>query len=252
MTKRASILVTGSSGGIGAKLTERLIEDGFHVIGLDLVVPSVKPDAHFDFVACNLSDFVNHEPTLGSVREALEGLDSFARLCGLVNNAAFQYVGPVVDMPLSDFRKTLDVNLTAAFELSRICYKPLAANQGSVVNISSIHARLSKRHFVAYATSKAALSALTRYMALEWGARVRVNAIEPAAVETQMLTDGFGEKWPEAAKQLGNIHPSGKISTPAEIATFVQLLLNSNDKHFTGLTLSVDGGLSSVLTDVSK
>ena len=85
----------------------------------------------------------------------------------------------------------MEVNLLAPFVLTKLLLPQLEQAKGSVINVSSIHAHLTKANFVAYATSKAALSGLTRSMAIDLADRVRVNAIEPAAIETQMLLSGF-------------------------------------------------------------
>ncbi len=249
MLKERTVLVTGSSGGIGSVLCEHLIVGGYHVIGLDRVSNSDSPTSKFDFIKCDLADIGNTE-AVSTLQSKLAQLDAFHALSGLVNNAAVQITGPVCDMALEDFRKTLDVNVTAAFELSRLCYDRLAANKGSVVNISSIHARLSKKNFVAYATSKAALSALTRYLAVEWGGIIRVNAIEPAAVDTKMLTLGFEGDASEIVTQLEYFHPSGTIATPEEISHSVLDLLAHESFFLTGCIMAVTGGIDSLLHDI--
>src|SRR3546814_11203245 len=93
-----------------------------------------------------------------------------------------------------NWRSTLDVNLLAPFLWAQAFLPELEAVQGTVLNISSIHARLTKPNFIAYATSKAALCGMTRAMAVELGARVRVNAIGTEAIDRPTLRGGFDGK----------------------------------------------------------
>src|SRR3546814_5507046 len=102
-----------------------------------------------------------------------------------------------------------------------------------VLNIRSIHARLTKPGFAAYATSKAALSGLTRAMAVELGSRVRVNAIEPAAIATPMLRAGFADN-ENGYRQLNDLHPSGNIGSPDELAQLARLLIASDNNFLNG------------------
>jgi NAD(P)-dependent dehydrogenase (short-subunit alcohol dehydrogenase family) len=147
-----------------------------------------------------------------------------------------------------DWQRTLNVNLLAPFFLTQALVRVLAEAGGSVVNISSIHARLTKPQFVAYATSKAALSAMTRSMCLELGQRLRVNAIEPAAIETEMLKQGLVDT--EGAYEiLKDYHPVGRIGSPNEVAR-AAVWLCSNESSFTnGACVLVDGGISNALHD---
>lgn len=120
--------------------------------------------------------------------------------------------------------------------------------RGSVINISSIHARLTKAHFVAYATSKAALSGMTRAMAVDLGGRVRVNAIEPAAIATDMLKAGFAGQ-PEQFALLEACHPQGRIGTPAEVAALALAIADGELRFLHGACVAMDGGISGRLHD---
>jgi NAD(P)-dependent dehydrogenase (short-subunit alcohol dehydrogenase family) len=118
------------------------------------------------------------------------------------------------------------------------------------VNISSIHARLTKPDFVAYATSKAALSGLTRAMAVDLGDRIRVNAIEPAAISTPMLKAGF-ESHPEQYAALARCHPQGRMGTPTEVAALALSLVSGELRFMHGACVGLDGGISARLHDPS-
>lgn len=166
----------------------------------------------------------------------------------LINNAAVQVLGGVGSLSMADWNQTLNVNLLAPFALVQGLLLQLDAADGCVINVSSIHARLTKPNFVAYATSKAALSGMTRAMAVDLGARVRVNAIEPAAIETDMLKAGFAHQ-PEEYVILQGCHPQGRIGTPAEVASLALSIACGNLRFLHGTCIAMDGGISGRLHD---
>jgi NAD(P)-dependent dehydrogenase (short-subunit alcohol dehydrogenase family) len=166
----------------------------------------------------------------------------------LVNNAAVQVLGGVDTLSLADWQRTLHVNLLAPFLLIQGLLSELEAAQGCVINISSIHARLTKTNFVSYATSKAALSGMTRALAVDLGGRIRINAIEPAAIATEMLRAGFNDK-PERLVQLENCHPQGRIGTPHEVAALAFSMASGDLRFLHGACVGLDGGISGRLFD---
>ena len=117
-----------------------------------------------------------------------------------------------------------------------------------MVNISSVHAKATKPKFVAYATSKAALSGLTRALAVELGSDVAVYGIEPAAVQTPMLLAGFADS-PESLSRLAACHPSGRIATPQEVAELVHFLFAARSAGLQGSAIELGGGISGRLHD---
>jgi NAD(P)-dependent dehydrogenase (short-subunit alcohol dehydrogenase family) len=140
------------------------------------------------------------------------------------------------------------VNLIAPFVLIRELLSCLSNANGSVVNINSIHGTLTKPGFVCYATSKAALGGLTKSTAVELGGQVRVNAINPAATATPMLVAGFEDK-ESALRELGRMHPIGRIAKPEEIAQAAVFLASEQASFITGACLNVDGGMAARLHD---
>jgi NAD(P)-dependent dehydrogenase (short-subunit alcohol dehydrogenase family) len=183
-----------------------------------------------------LNQIKNHFP---------ERLDEFV----LINNAAVQILNPVSKLNWSDWDKTLTVNTMAPFFLAQGFLEQLTKTHGHVINISSIHSRLTKANFSCYATSKAALEALTRSLALELSARgVSANAIAPAAIATQMLKDGFAGS-PDKLKELESYHPSGMIGTPAQLAIFVKSITEQKGGFLTGSVLEFNGGIAGKLHD---
>lgn len=240
-------MITGAAGGIGQALVHGFADAGYAVIGTDVVAcPEALPCERF--IQADLRQTVTSESyasgIFANVRQALEGRP----LSALINNAATQILGPVDTLSRAEWHATLDTNLLAPFLWTQALLAELGASCGSVLNISSIHAKLTKPNFVAYATSKAALSGMTRAMAVELGARVRVNAIEPAAIETPMLRAGFAEN-AAGYQQLKQYHPSGKIGAPEELALLARLIVELPGSFANGSIVAFDGGIGAVLHD---
>ncbi|MBK1724670.1 SDR family NAD(P)-dependent oxidoreductase [Thiocystis violacea] len=240
-------LITGAAGGIGCVLVKTFQAAGYRVIATDrMLEPADLSAAHY--LQADLAELVEDsdrtERLLGPVRQQLAGQG----LNVLINNAALQILGDTANLTRADWRATLDVNLLAPFFLTQALLPELEAARGCVLNIGSIHARLTKRRFAAYATSKAALGALTRALALDLGGRVRVLNLEPAAIATDMLTAGFAAD-PEGLAQLARFHPCGEIGAPADLAHLALCLVQTNSPFFTGTTIGFDGGIAGCLHD---
>ena len=222
-------LVTGAAGGIGRAIANRLASDGYQVMALD------KDDLDLAQVA--------RDGVPATLRERIG-----ERLDVLVNNAAVQHLAGTSAITPEAWADTLAVNLTAPFRLVQDLLPALNAAHGRVVNITSIHARLTKPGFAAYATSKAALEGLTRALAVDLAPAVRVNAVAPAAVETPMLRAGF-EGRPDALAKLASYHPAGRLGRPEEIADAVAFLASPSCGFATGATLEITGGIGARLHD---
>lgn len=239
-------LITGAAGGIGQALVAEFSNNGYDVIATD---QSPKPASlnceHY--LQADLARTVSNKDYAEEVFSQIRYWLGDSGLHALINNAAVQILGGVDALTRQDWQTTLSVNLVAPFLWVQALLPALEPNNGSVVNISSIHAKLTKKNFVAYATSKAALSGMTRAMAVDVGGRVRVNAIEPAAVETEMLRAGF--KDPSKIKILKELHPSNTISTAEELAVFTRFIAGNDLKFAHGAVISYDGGISSRLRD---
>lgn len=250
---RKCVLITGANGCLGQALLGAFASSGYTVIATDLQ-SSVAENAERNlaermiYVPMDLSRAVHDRGyadwAVGQFQSALDA----SGLSVLINNAAVQVVGGVDSLTVEDWRKTLDVNLLAPFKLVQAFLPNLEAAGGCIINISSIHARLTKPNFVAYATSKAALSGMTRAMAVDLGGRVRVNAIEPAAIETAMLRAGF-EGQPDQYGELARCHPQGRIGTPEEVAALALSIAQGELRFLHGACIGMDGGISSRLHD---
>ncbi len=248
MDKQRYALITGANGGIGRALCSAFVSDGYQVIALD-----IHPSQHAEtfcahYISVDLANYSHDECYAAKTNVKIAELLTNNKLHCLVNNAAIQILGGVATLSRSDWQNTLAVNLQAPFFLTQAFLTQLEFAMGSVVNISSVHAKLTKKNFVAYASSKSALSGMTKSMALDVGDRIRVNAIEPAAIATDMLKAGFVGK-PEKYQQLKDYHPSKSIGEPSEIAKLT-LFLASDQAHFIhGSCIDISGGISTCLHD---
>jgi NAD(P)-dependent dehydrogenase (short-subunit alcohol dehydrogenase family) len=244
MTKTA--LITGAVGGIGKALCSEFTEKGYRVLATDKVNdPGVVCDA---FLQADLVGICHSEKELEKTLSEVRCWLGESGLNVLINNAALQVLGPVDSIALSDWSASMDVNVTAPFLLVQGLLSELEEAGGSVVNIASVHAKMTKPRFATYATSKAALVGLTRALAVDLGGRVRINAINPAAVETNMLLEGF-EGRSDLYDELKRMHPIKRIASPEEIAQVAAFLASDQASFITGGVLDVDGGILSRLHD---
>lgn len=247
MAKPRYALITGANGGIGRALCSAFSAEGYNVIGLD--VHAIMHDALTctHYLSVDLEKFVQDEHFARDCILRISALLPSKQLHCLVNNAAVQILGGIDKLTRNDWESTLAVNLEAPFLLTQAFLSQMELAHGCVINVSSIHAKLTKRNFVAYATSKAALTGLTKALAVDVGNRIRVNSIAPAAIETEMLLAGFANN-PAGYESLKNYHPVKRIGYPEEIAKMAIFI--ANDIGFIhGSCFEVNGGIGVTLHD---
>jgi NAD(P)-dependent dehydrogenase (short-subunit alcohol dehydrogenase family) len=166
----------------------------------------------------------------------------------LVNNAGIAGPQtPVGTTPLSEWRRTLDVNLTGPFLTCKYALPMLVAAKGCIVNVASALALVAKTDEAAYHASKAGLVHLSRTMALDYAGRVRVNCVCPGAVRTPMIESVLppGIDRERALSEYGRIHPlHQRLAYPEEIASAVLFLASDDASLITGAAMPVDAGFS--------
>ena len=232
-------IVTGAASGIGAAIAAELLAQGATVLGLDLV-----PSGSIPTLVCDLADTMALDETAEMAVDRLGGIDL------LVNCAGVFYGESARDLSWSAYDHTLRVNLHApVFLMSRLGSRMADQGYGRIVNVTSIHARLSEPMSTAYDVSKAGLEAATRTFAIELGSYgVMVNAIAPGFVATAMSTvDGVDELQSDWFTSIYVEHgrlPLRRPATPLEIATPVAFLCSEANTYLTGQAITVDGGLS--------
>lgn len=244
MNSRAHVVVvTGAAGGIGRALIETFERADWQVVSVDRLPLAREGHLIADIAACTNPDRPEHQGIMRALRDLTGG-----RIKALVANAAHQVVKPCQDLSVQDWQQTLAVNLLAPFWLAMAFADELAANRGAFLAISSIHERLTKPGFVAYATSKAALSGMVRAMAVDLGGRFRCNAICPAAIATPMLVAGF-EGRPEALATLASFHPVGRLGRPDEVAQAALYACSDDAGFLNGACIDLNGGIGVRLHD---
>lgn len=232
--KGRRIVITGAGSGIGKATAILFAKEGAVVSVLDLSLESAEATARQIGGHAVQADVSNEESTAAAIATAaatMGGID------GVVNAAGIMLTGPMGELTMSAWRKTLDVNLTGPYVVSRFCLPWLAKSTGStIVNIASAAGLLpSAPGLTAYAASKGGLVNLTRAMAAELAPAIRVNTVCPGMVDTPMA-DGF-------RANVGN-YALKRIADPQEIARAILFLTSNDSSYVTGATLAADGGRS--------
>lgn len=234
-----AVIITGAAGGIGAALCRRMRTEGYLVIGIDL---EPSPDVDVD-LPLDLRDS-------DRVKDIGSQLARDYALKAVVHNAAVQPVAGAGETSIAEWTDALRVNVLAADALVAGTRASLAVNDGSVVVVSSVHARATTGGLTAYATTKAALEGWVRSAALDLGPAIRVNAVAPGAIDTAKLREGFA-RWGESAEERTTILRErtalGRIGEPAEVAGAVTFLIGEDARFITGTVLVVDGGATARL-----
>ena len=233
--KRA--LVTGASSGLGLHFAGVLSEAGAEVTLAARRRDRVEAEARRLREAGLEADAAELDVTrAGSVQSLFQdtGFDI------VVNNAGIAGTGPALDLPLEDFQKVIDTNLTGVFAVAQAAAQSMRENGGAIVNIASILGLRVTGHVAAYAASKAAVVQLTKALALEWARHgIRVNAICPGYVETPINADFFTT---DAGKAVIKRIPQRRLGQLDDLDAPLLLLASDRGSHMTGAVIAVDGG----------
>jgi 3-oxoacyl-[acyl-carrier protein] reductase len=237
-------IVTGGGGGIGSAIARRLAADGAAVVIFDKDKRAAETIAGELSQAGRRAEFVHCDVTRREeVRAAVAGvMEAHGGVGILVNNAGIGRRAPFLELSDEAWNDVLAVNVTGAFVVAQeVCRVMARAGRGSVVNMGSVAAHIAHSEQAAYATSKAALEALTRVMAFELAPLgVRVNAILPGTVAAGIIKGMLhGEARVERERRI----PFGRLAEPEEIADVVAFLVSEDARYMTGSLVVVDGGL---------
>jgi NAD(P)-dependent dehydrogenase (short-subunit alcohol dehydrogenase family) len=231
------VVVTGGSSNIGWSCVRRFSPAARIVIG-DVRPPAEPLPDGIRYVATDITD-----PQ--ACHRLMETASSLGKLHALVHSAAVTAdARPIADIPVDEWRRLIDVNLTGAFLVAQAAIPALCRDAGSLVMIGSRAARVgyaalsaspsgTKAH---YCASKAGVLSLVRSLAVELAVHgVRVNAVVPGSIEGTMIPR---QRWPELAARI----PAGRLGTPDEVADAAWFLCSDGARYITGHALDVNGG----------
>lgn len=236
-------LVTGAGRGLGLAIVESFLAAGIEVAALDLpaglsAIEALRSSgARVTAVAADLADRDALQAGFDAALAALGG-----RLDILVNNAGVWDDTPSITMSLDTWDRIVEINLTAAFSLSRRAAETmLPRGSGRIVNIASIRSFRGGMNASAYAASKGAVALLTQTLSNEWAPRgLRVNAIAPGAMETPLTERLRGD--PGAVAAFLKRIPVGRWGRPEDVTGLALFLASDASDYVTGAVIPCDGG----------
>jgi NAD(P)-dependent dehydrogenase (short-subunit alcohol dehydrogenase family) len=238
-------LVTGASSGLGRHFAKVLASAGARVaIGarrMDRLVTLAEEirasGGEALLVELDVTDEASVERAVGESADVLGGLDI------LVNNAGIVIAKPALELTLADWDATIATNLRGAFLVAQAAARRMAdQGGGSIVNIASIAGLRTGGHIAAYAASKAGLIHLTKNLAIELArAKVRVNALAPGYIETDLNAEFFATR---AGEEVIRRIPQRRLGRPEDLDGALLLLASDASRYMTGAVLVVDGGHS--------
>ncbi|MDF1601063.1 SDR family NAD(P)-dependent oxidoreductase [Mesorhizobium sp. YIM 152430] len=238
-----TLVLTGASRGIGHATVKRFSREGWRVITCSrnaFAEDCPWPQGPEDHIKIDLSDPEDVGSAVANIRHRLE--ETGGQLHALINNAA---ISPKLDKggrmnsietPMHVWRDVFQVNFFAPIMLARGLFKELAAAKGSIVNVTSIvGSRVHPFAGTAYATSKAALSSLSREMAADFGPHgIRVNSIAPGEIDTAILSPG--------TEKIVETIPLRRLGSTAEVADTIFFLCSDQSSYVTGAEIHINGG----------
>ena len=238
--KRA--LVTGGASGIGATTAGILRDLGAAVaiadVNADGLAASAADLGDCPAFTCDVADEAQAETTVSAAAGALGGLDIAVNAAGIVDEVKY-----ALERDMAPWQRIMDVNFRGTYQICRAAARAMVPNgTGAIVNIASVNGPGGWPRRTAYGPSKAAIIALTRELACEWGPHgVRVNAVGPGYIATPMI-QGLVEAGKVDTERLNNRTPMGRLGTPAEVGQAIAFLASDFASYITGETLFVDGG----------
>lgn len=238
------IIITGASSGIGSAIAEHFWNLNYQVVGWDILSP--KQNLKYPILECDVSQEA-------SVKNAYENVKkNWGTPDILVNNCGLQHMSPIEDFPLEKWNLLIGVLLTGTFLCSKTVFKDMKERRfGRIINISSIHGKLASPFKAAYVAAKHGVHGLSKVMAQE-GAEynITVNNICPGFVDTPLMRNQV-----QSQMQLNHMSEEDvlnkiflqaqnikKLTSPQQIAEFVEFLSSSAACTITGESLSISGG----------
>lgn len=233
-------LVTGGASGIGEATCRELTRAGAAVMVTDINLEAAQALAAALPNAKPVPMDVTNRESIEAVAARLEKLDI------LVNNAGIANVGSIEKVEPEDFDRLMEVNVKSVYLVTRAFLPLLLKVRGSIVNIGSVAGQVGIKQRFAYCTSKGAVLAMSRQLAVEYAKELRVNCICPGTVYTPFV-EGYLNKHHahEKEKVRAELHarqPMGRMGKPEEIASLIRYVCSDEAEFMTGSLLDIDGG----------
>ena len=235
MARPKVALITGAAHGIGRATARQLLDDGWTIGALDVSAADLAR-----VFGKQLRRVLPIEGDIGDEATAKRAItatiERFGQLDGVVSNAGIMIRKPVRQLTIAEWRRVLDVNLTAAFLLAKAAERALRQTGGAFVSIASTRAAMSEPDTEAYSATKGGLVALTHALAMSL-APVRVNCVSPGWIATS--------DYNKLRRKDHAQHPVGRVGRPEDIAEIVAWLLDGERSGFvTGANFTADGGMT--------
>lgn len=241
-------VITGAAQGIGRAIAEEFAEQGARLAILDIDGQGARVAA--DGLRAQGADAQAFECDVSDRRSVFASAEEVASSLGpcdvLVNNAGLALMGPSLDFPEADWRRSIDVMQTGVFFCSQAFGRQMIAEgRGAIVNIASMNATVAFPMRLAYNAAKAAVVSMTQVLAIEWAEHnVRVNAVGPGVTKTNLVEKAIQQGLVDEEAYVERT-PQRRLGRPQEIAKAVLFLASDEDSSFvTGTFLVVDGGWS--------
>jgi len=233
-------LITGAASGIGAATARELTRAGAHVLIADLNLPAALA------LAAELPNAKAIAMDVTDAASIASGLHPIEHLDILVNCAGIGLVGGIANTSEEDFSRIMRVNVHSIFLMTQAVFPLLLSSHGSIVNIGSVAGSVGVKQRLAYCTSKGAVHAMTRQIAVDYPKELRINCIAPGTVQTPFV-EGYLDKYHAHEKEkiraeLVARQPIGRLGTPEDIASLVRYLCSNEAEFINGAIIPIDGG----------
>lgn len=245
MEKR-TILITGSSRGIGANLIENFAKNGYKVVinysksereATELYNEVIKLIGK-DSVLCIKAD-VNNRSNVKDMFDNIYG--SFGRLDVLVNNAGINKDRPFIDMTEIEWASVINTILTGSFNYSQEFAKRFQGDVGHIINIGAVTAISGRKNGVNYCTARAGILNFTHCLALELAPKICINTITPGYINTEEVMTRRTLHIKENYEKVVSLIPAGRLGNPEDIFKSIFFLVNASS-YITGQNIVIDGG----------
>ena len=239
MFENKVVLITGASGGMGWAIAKKFAEAGAKVALNDIAqaeesLKTITQELGGRYFLADVSKFEEVEKMVQDIQK------EFGRLDILVNNAGITQDRTLAKMTKEEWQRVIDIDLTGVFNCSKAALPLIIANQGKIVNISSLVGQRGNFGQVNYAAAKAGIIGFTKALTKEVGRfGVTVNAVAPGFIETR-LTENLP---PELKETIKKFTPLGRFGKPEEVASLVVFLASEEANFITGAVINIDGGL---------